>query len=88
MPETVNITCGVACTEVRPDGISYKEKDGTIKSIEADTVLFAIGMRAKTKEVEELMTACANTRIIGDCKKPAKIMQAIRDGMFAAYDIV
>ncbi len=88
MPETVNITCGVACTEVRPDGISYKEKDGTIKSIDADTVLFAIGMRAKTGEVEELMTACANTRIIGDCKKPAKIMQAIRDGMFAAYDIV
>ena len=88
MPKTVSIKCGVACTEVRPDGISYKEKDGTIKSIEADTVLFAIGMRAKLGEVEELMKANANTRIIGDCKKPAKIMQAIRDGMMAAYDIV
>lgn len=88
MPETVNIKCTVACTEVRPDGISYKEKDGTIVSVEADNVLFAIGMRAKSAEVNELIAAHPNTRIIGDCKKPAKIMQAIRDGMMAAYDIV
>ncbi len=88
MPETVKINCGVSCTEVRPDGVSAKDKAGNPLEFEADTVLFAIGMRAKKAELEQLLVAHPNTRIIGDCKQPAKIMQAIRDGMFAAYDIV
>ncbi len=88
MPESVHIQCGVSCTEVRPDGITVKDKDGNEIVYEADTVLYAIGMRAKKAELETLLTAHPNTRFIGDCKKPAKILQAVRDGMFAAYDLV
>ena len=64
------------------------DKEGNEIVYDADTVLYAIGMRAKTAEVHELLAAHPNTRIIGDCKKPAKILQAVRDGMMAAYDIV
>ena len=88
MPESVSIKCGAAVTEVRENGVSYREKDGTIIDVPADTVLYAIGMRAKSAEAAELASACANTRIVGDCKTSAKIMQAVRDGMFAAYDII
>lgn len=88
MPESVSIHCGVSCTEVRPDGISYRDKDGNVTDLAADTVLYAIGMRARSGEAAELARACANTRIVGDCKAPAKILQAVRDGMFAAYDII
>jgi thioredoxin reductase len=88
MPKSVHIQCGVSCTEVRPDGITVKDKQGNEIVYEGDTILFAIGMRAKKAELEELLTAHPNTRFIGDCKKPAKILQAVRDGMFAAYDIV
>ena len=88
MPKTVHIQCGVSCTEVRADGITVRDKEGNEIVYDADTVLYAIGMRAKTAEVHELLAAHPNTRIIGDCKKPAKILQAVRDGMMAAYDIV
>ncbi len=88
MPKSVHIHCGVKCTEVRPDGISYETKDGTVVDVPADNVFFAIGMRAKRAEVDALLQAHPNTRVIGDCKKPARVLQAVRDGMFAAYDIV
>ena len=40
------------------------------------------------KELAELRSVCARTAVIGDCSKPARIMHAVRDGMFAALDIV
>lgn len=88
MPKSVEIVCGVACTEVRPDGISYRCADGSIHDVKADTVLYAVGMKAKKAELEELIKAHPNTRFIGDCRKPARVLQTVRDGMFAAYDIV
>lgn len=88
LPGTVKIQCGVACTEVRPDGITVRDKDGGVTDYEADTILYAIGMRAKSAEVNELLKAHPNTRFIGDCKKAGRVLQAVRDGMFAAYDII
>ena len=38
--------------------------------------------------LNELRSVCARTAVIGDCNKPARILQATRDGMFAALDIV
>jgi len=88
LPERVTIRCGVACTRVESDGVRYREKDGTEHRLPADTVLYAVGMRSKKAELEELLRAHPNSRFIGDCKKPARVLQAVRDGMFAAYDIV
>ncbi|HHU21949.1 MAG TPA: FAD-dependent oxidoreductase [Clostridiales bacterium] len=88
MPDTVHIKCGVRCTEVKPNSVTVLEKDGTEIVYEADTILYAVGMKAKTAELYELLKAHPNTRFIGDCKKPARILQAVRDGMFAAYDII
>ncbi|MCC8357933.1 MAG: hypothetical protein LJU34_08945 [Oscillospiraceae bacterium] len=47
-----------------------------------------VGFRSPADELEPLMTVCPRTAVIGDCKKPARILQATRDGMFAAMDIV
>jgi len=88
MPKTVHIKCSALCTEIRPGGVTVREKDGATVDFAADTVLYAIGMAPKKAELETLIKAHPNTRFIGDCKKPARVLQAVREGMFAAYDII
>jgi 2,4-dienoyl-CoA reductase-like NADH-dependent reductase (Old Yellow Enzyme family)/thioredoxin reductase len=88
LPDTVTIKNGVTVTEVRPHGVTYRARNGRSVEVEADTVLYAVGMCAKKAEVQELLKAHPNTRVIGDCKTPGRVLDAVRDGLFAAYDIV
>ena len=47
--DTVHIKCGVRCTEVKPNSVTVLEKDGTEIVYEADTILYAVGMKAKPR---------------------------------------
>lgn len=87
LPANVQIKTGVRCSEVRPGGISYRARNGRKVEIEADTVLYAVGMYPRSAELAELLRTHPNARAIGDCRNPGRIMQALRDGLFAAYDI-
>ncbi len=87
-PASVNIHCSTRVTEVLPNGVKALAPDGSEVFYEADSIYYALGFRAPTEEIAELMSVCPRTNFIGDCKKPARILQATRDGMFAAMDIV
>lgn len=87
-PANMNIHCSTRVTEVTEKGVKAIAPDGTELFFEADNVYYALGFRSPSEELYELMTVCPRTAIIGDCKKPARILQATRDGMFAAMDIV
>ncbi|MCD7769754.1 MAG: NAD(P)/FAD-dependent oxidoreductase, partial [Oscillospiraceae bacterium] len=87
-PESMTIHCSTQVTEVTPEGVKALAPDGTEVFYEADSVYYALGFRSPADELEPLMTVCPRTAVIGDCKKPARILQATRDGMFAAMDIV
>ncbi|QCX33143.1 hypothetical protein FDN13_05195 [Caloramator sp. E03] len=73
---------------IYPNGITVKDKDGKEIFYEADTVVYAVGMKPKKDVVESLRGSVAMFRAIGDCVKPAKVLEAVRDGMFAAMDIL
>lgn len=87
-PESMTIHCSTQVTEVTPEGVKALAPDGSEVFYEADSVYYALGFRSPADELESLMTVCPRTAVIGDCKKPARILQATRDGMFAAMDIV
>ncbi|MCD8088819.1 MAG: FAD-dependent oxidoreductase [Oscillospiraceae bacterium] len=87
-PESMTIHCSTQVTEVTPKGVKALAPDGSEVFYEADSVYYALGFRSPADELEPLMTVCPRTAVIGDCKKPARILQATRDGMFAAMDIV
>lgn len=87
-PANMNIHCSTRVTEVTADGVKAIAPDGSEVFYEADNIYYALGFRSPSEELHELMTVCPRTAIIGDCKKPARILQATRDGMFAAMDIV
>ncbi len=87
-PESVNIHCSTRVTEVTDKGVKAIAPDGSEVFYEADNVYYALGFRSPSEELAELMSVCPRTAIVGDCKKPARILQATRDGMFAAMDII
>ena len=75
-------------TEVTPTGVKAVAPDGSEVFFEADSIYYALGFRAPTDELEPFYGICPRVSVIGDCKKPARILQATRDGMFAAMDII
>ena len=87
-PDNVKICAHTRVTEVTENGVKAVDPEGNEVFFEADSVYYAMGTRAPAEELDELRSVCARTAVIGDCKKPARIMQAVRDGMFAALDIV
>ncbi len=87
-PASVNIHCSTRVTEVTDKGVKAIAPDGSEVFYEADNIYYALGFRSPSEELAELMSVCPRTAIVGDCKKPARILQATRDGMFAALDIV
>lgn len=74
-------------TEVTPKGVSARKKDGTDVFFEADNVIFAVGLRAQPQLYLDLQDAAETVVAIGDCVKPRRSMEAIREGYFAAMNL-
>jgi len=73
-------------TKVTDDGV-YAEDENGEKLYPADTVLLAVGLKPRTELVESLRNSAPDFMIIGDCLKPATVMEAIHGGYFSALDI-
>lgn len=80
---------GAKCLEIRKDGVLV-EQDGEEKFIPADTVVFSMGMKAKTDLAEELKAACADRTVftVGDCVKAGKVGDSVRGGYLVALQII
>lgn len=88
MKDNMNITTGVRCLEVRGDGVRVVDKRGCETVFEADSVVYAAGMRPKKEETRKLGGAIKRFVPAGDCVTPAKVLEATRSAMFAAMDIL
>ncbi|MBI5443328.1 MAG: FAD-dependent oxidoreductase [Deltaproteobacteria bacterium] len=76
------------CVEVRGDGVRVADKAGRERFIEADTVVYATGLRSKTPVVESLRGSAPWFVATGDCVRPRKVEQAVYEGFMAAMDIL
>jgi 2,4-dienoyl-CoA reductase-like NADH-dependent reductase (Old Yellow Enzyme family)/thioredoxin reductase len=86
MPEGMTVKTAVTVTEVRPGGVCYRARNGRSVELEGDTVLYALG--TEPRPAQALRQAHPNTHLIGDCRVPGRVQDAVRDGLFAAWDIV
>ena len=82
-PGAPQAVLGATCTEISREGVHVKRKEGTEEIYPADTILLAVGMRAKLDEAEALRDCAPKFFRIGDCNKPATIAEATR----LAYDV-
>jgi len=92
MAQLVTVFEKTKCLEILSDGVRAEGPDGAARMIEADTVLYALGMKANRDEAEALRAAVeaagAAVYEIGDCVSPAKVYDAVRQGFVAAWSIV
>jgi 2,4-dienoyl-CoA reductase-like NADH-dependent reductase (Old Yellow Enzyme family)/thioredoxin reductase len=80
---------GMKCTEITSKGIKVIAKDGAEKFIEADTVVYAVGMKAHSDKALKLCEAAPRQYfLIGDCVSPRKVKEAVHEGYHAAMDII
>jgi NADPH-dependent 2,4-dienoyl-CoA reductase/sulfur reductase-like enzyme len=79
---------GTRCLEISPTGIRVEDKNGTKSIIEADSVVYALGM--KSNSTAELRAAAEGIPVyeIGDCVRAAKVVEAIGEGYLAAMKIM
>ena len=83
----VKVKTGAAAKEISAAGVTIEDKDSKLETLPADSVVVAVGMRALDAKVEELRGVSEEFYVIGDAKKPRKLLQAMTDGLFAARDI-
>ena len=85
--DNMTILENTRCLEIGEGFARVMLPSGEEKTIEADTVLYALGM--KSRSVEELKTAAGDipVAVIGDAIAPGKVDQATRSAYLAAIEI-
>ena len=73
--------------EITDWGVVTSDKEGNEQSIEADTVVLALGAVCENKLAEALEGKVSEMYTIGDCRKAQNMTQAILEGAHVAQHI-
>lgn len=82
----VKLVTDARVSEIAASAVTY-EKGGESVTLGADTVLYAVGMKANTQTYLDFADKAPHVDFIGDCKTPGKLLGAIHGGYFAALDV-
>lgn len=74
----IKATPGAKVLEITATGVTY-EKDGATQSVDAETVVLAVGARAEKKLMEDLENK-VEAYSVGDCVQARKALVAIYEG--------
>jgi 2,4-dienoyl-CoA reductase-like NADH-dependent reductase (Old Yellow Enzyme family)/thioredoxin reductase len=75
------------CTKITDQGIYVTYQDGNMEMIPADTVILVVGMQANDDVYKSMLDCAVDVIPVGDCVKPATVLEASRTAYFAALDI-
>ena len=87
LEKTVKLETRVRCTKITDEGVNAVNEKGEDRFYPADTIMLAVGLKAKTATVESLRNIAPDFSVIGDCLQPSTVMEAIHLGYFAAMNI-
>jgi len=80
----VEFMTNTSLEEVTDEGVNVIDRNFTRKTIPCDTVALALGLTPERGLYESLRGESIEPYLIGDCKEPHNIMQAIWDGYHIA----
>ncbi len=83
----VEIITGVKLEEITDKGALVINKQWDRYAIPADTVVFALGAKARSEMAEKFEGLARDTYVVGDCADPRNLMAAIGDGFDIAAEI-
>ncbi len=72
------------CKTIRENGIIYTDAEGVDHSIEADSVIIAAGMKAKSDMALKFYGIADRFFMIGDCNVPGNVQKAMRSAFSTA----
>ena len=75
----VNVLTSTSIAEIKDGGATINH-DGKQEDLEADTIVVAVGLEAKSKLHDELKATVRQLYAIGDCVKPRRVLDAIWEG--------
>jgi len=87
LEKSVKLHTRTRVTRVTKEGVYAVNEKGAEQLYEADTVLLAVGLKSKTSVVESLRNCAPDFVVIGDCYKPATVLEAVHMGYFSAMNI-
>ena len=64
-----------------------RDDQGQDSELEADVVVLAPGLRARTGVVEALLDTAPEVHVVGDCREPRILFNAIHEAFEAALEI-
>ena len=73
--------------EITEEGLRVIRKDGGTELLQADTVVVAVGYRSNLDTVAPLRRCAPKVELVGDCRRPGKVTDAIFDGYYLAMDL-
>ncbi len=83
----VNLLPDIHYNEVTREGLVVTTKDGQRKTIEADTIVLAVGSTSDQALYQEIKGRVPEVYLAGDCLEPRKIRDAIEEGYRLALNI-
>ena len=85
---TIRVLLETQCTEITPEGVHVCRKEGQNDFLPADSVIYCVGMCSPTTEaLLPYFGYTPQTYIIGDCRSPRIIKEAISEGFRTALNI-
>lgn len=87
----ITIYTGAVCSRIEPGRVYYKNGCGEEKTLAADVIFTALGVRSNRKEAEKLQAALppeTEVFFVGDCGSGSKIQEAAEQGYLAAMKII
>jgi pyruvate/2-oxoglutarate dehydrogenase complex dihydrolipoamide dehydrogenase (E3) component len=85
--ENLTLLTGHTIQEITKEGVTAKDAKGKDVKIPADTVVNAMGFAAHNPLEEAVKKSFKECYVVGDARQPAKIMEAVAGGFFAAQEI-
>jgi len=73
--------------EVNSQGLVVIQKDGSERTLAADTVITAIPLEPNSQLEEQMRGTAPEVHVVGDSRKPALIFEAVADGARIAREI-
>ena len=83
----VKLQTDMKVTRITSEGVLATDVDGVERLFKADTVISSVGLRSLSDIVDQLRETTPNFLWIGDCLKPQKVTEAVREGYNAALEI-
>lgn len=85
--ENIHTYCSATVRSIEENGVRITGAAGEDILLEADTVLYATGMKATSQQYDSWQNLACEVIPIGDCRRSARILEAMRSGYNAGMTI-